>query len=185
MAHGNTITGSIGVISVWEDYSTWLENEGIAFHVWKSGAAKDLYEPWRSPTQEENETIQREIDRLYNILIEDIARGRGNLTVEDVRKVSNGSTYLGYEALEVGLIDEIGDSALAIKKVARRTGLGTYLSRDLSLTDGEVLQLLLFEYVTSGVTFFVVFVLAVIAVIKITLNRRERAEEARRRPSGM
>ena len=179
LAHANTITGSIGVISVWEDYSKWLENEGIAFHVWKSGQAKDLYEPWRSPTQEENETIQREIDKIYEELITDIARGRPNMTVEDVRMVANGSVYTGLEALEKGLVDGIGDYSSSIKKVASRVKARRYITRDMSLGDREVLAGLLVAYFTSEVTVVVIILLAVISVVKATIRRREGPDQDR------
>ena len=185
LAHASTITGSIGVISVWEDYSKWLENEGIAFHVWKSGQAKDLYEPWRSPTQEENETIQREIDEIYEELIADIARGRPNMTVEDVRMVANGSVYTGLEALEKGLIDGIGDYSASVKKLASRVKVRRYITRDMSMGDREVLGELLVAYFTSEVTVVVIALLAIIGIVKTTLRRREGREQERIRIRGM
>ena len=185
LAHANTVTGSIGVISVWEDYSKWLENEGIAFHVWKTGQAKDLYEPWRSPTAEENETIQREIERIYDVLVADIARSRPNMTVEDVRSVANGSVYTGLEALEKGLIDGIGDYSQAVRKVASRVKASRYIARDMALGDREVLAGLFLAYVTSEVTVFIVGSLVVIGVIRMSLRRREGREREWVRASGM
>ena len=185
MAHANTITGSIGVISVWEDYSVYLENEGIKFHVWKSGEAKDLYEPWRSPTAEENETIQKNLDEIYDVLVEDIARGRPNLTVEETRMVANGSIYTGIEALELGLVDELGDYRLAVKRATSRVGLNRYLTRDLALSDREVLAGLFFSYLVSGVTIMVAISLATIGIIKTSIRRRERSAMERSRPRGV
>ncbi len=184
LAHANTITGSLGVISIWEDYSEWLENEGIKFHVWKTGGAKDLYEPWRSPTQEENETIQRELNKTYEILIEDIARGRPNLTIEDVRKTANGSIYSGLEALELGLVDGLGDYTQAVKDVAARVRLGRYMTRDLSVDDRSYISYLFYSYIFSSVTLTVIIVLALIGVTKIGLRRIERSHQENIR-SGM
>jgi ClpP class serine protease len=173
------------VISIWEDYSVWLEKEGIQFHVWKSGDAKDLYEPWRSPTEEENETIQKNLDEIYDILVEDIARGRPNLTVEETRRVANGSIYTGLEALDIGLVDELGDYRQAVKKVAKRANARRYLTRDLSLSDREVLAGLFLSYLVSGVTIIVAISLATIGIIKVSVRRRERSEIERSRMRGV
>jgi protease-4 len=172
IAHANTITGALSVISVWEDYSEFLENEGIRYWVWKTGQAKDLYAPWRSPTAEENETIQTELNRTYEVLIGDIAGSRPNLTIEDVRELANGSVYSGLQALELGLIDRIGDQSQAIRKVASRTGLGRYLVRDLSQSDGEVLTSLATSYFLSSVTVVIAAVLICLGVIKAALGKR-------------
>jgi protease-4 len=185
MAHANTLTGSIGVISIWEDYSVWLEKEGIQFHVWKSGDAKDLYEPWRSPTAEENETIQKNLDEIYDVLVEDIARGRPNLTEEETRKVANGSIYTGIEALDLGLVDELGDYRQAVEKVAERTNVRRYFTRDLALTDREVLAGLFMAYLVSGVTIIVAISLATIGIFKASIRRRERAGIERTRMHGV
>jgi len=185
MAHANTLTGSIGVISVWEDYSVWLENEGVKYHVWKSGEAKDLYEPWRSPTAEENETIQQNLDEIYDTLVRDIARGRPNLTVDETRKVANGSIYTGIEALDLGLVDELGDYRQALKSVASRADTNRYLTRDLALSDREVLADLFISYLVSGVTILVAISLATIGILKMSTRRRERAEIERSRLRGV
>lgn len=183
VAHANTITGALGVICVWQDYSKWLEDEGIKFWVWKTGEAKDLFEPWRSPTEEENKTIDQELNHTYEILISDIARGRHNLTIEDVRQAANGSVYSGLEALGLGLIDDIGDYSQAVKKVASRVNLDGYLVRDIAQDDREVLASLIISYLFSELTLGVIIVLVLLGLVSTTIRRREnpaRKQDERR-----
>jgi len=179
MAHENTITGSLGVIAVWEDYSGWMKKEGIKYWVWKTGEAKDLFEPWRSPTADENESIRRELNRTYEILVGDIANGRANMSMEDVKRVANSSVYSGSEAKELGLVDSIGDFSEAVRKVAGRVKLKRYLVRDMSQSDKEVLASLAFSYFTSDVTWALIVLLIVLSILSAILNRRERPAEVR------
>ncbi len=172
LAHENTVTGSIGVISIWEDYSEWLESEGIKYWVWKTGDAKDLFEPWRSPTAEENKTIETQLNRTYEILIGDIASGRQNLTVEEVREFANGSVFLGSEALELKLIDEIGDYKQAVKMVSSRIDLGAYITRDMATGDRAVLASLMESYIFSGLTVGLIVLLVVLGLLAILTRRR-------------
>jgi len=172
VAHANTITGSLGVISIWQDYSGWMKKEGIKFWVWKTGSAKDLYEPWRAPTAEENETIQRNLNQTYEILIHDIARGRPNMTVEMVRQVANGSVYSGLDALKLGLIDEIGDRSDAVDELASKAKLRGYIVRDMSKKDSLVFLGLLWNFFVSPVT------IAVVVIVAILLWARPRKDAA-------
>jgi len=174
LAHANTITGALGVISIWEDYSKWLEKEGIKYWVWKTGQAKDLFEPWRSPTAEENETIQMELNRTYEILVQDIASGRPNLTLERVREIANGSAYTGAEALELGLVDGIGDYKQAIRKVASRANLESYIVRNMADGDGKVIASLAASYLFSWATVFFVGALILIAIARNRLRKAGR-----------
>ncbi len=177
MAHANTLTGSVGVISIWEDYSEWLENEGIKYWVWKTGEAKDLYEPWRSPTQEENRTIQKRLNETYEVLISDIASGRPNMTVEEVRNVANGSLYTGLEAFQLGLIDEIGDYSQAVDSLASRRKLRGYMTRDMSKGDRMVLASLMVSYLLSDATVLLAVILFALIVVRFLTKRKEEQEQ--------
>jgi len=176
VAHANTITGSLGVISIWQDYSGWMKKEGIKFWVWKTGSAKDLYEPWRAPTAEENETIQRTLNQTYEILIHDIARGRPNMTVEMVRQVANGSVYSGLDALKLGLIDEIGDRSDAVDELASKAKLRGYIVRDMSKGDGLVFLGLLWNFFISPVT---IAVAIIVAILLWARPRKDAVEDKR------
>ena len=58
------------------------------------------------------------------IFIEKVARGRTELTVEDVDKLGRGRIWSGRQAKDNGLVDELGGLSLAVAIARERAGLG-------------------------------------------------------------
>jgi protease-4 len=124
--HENTVTGSVGVISVWVDMSEYYEKEGINITVWTTGSEKDFGADWRPPTKEEFEQINATVHSIFQGLLADIQQNR-NLTKDNLEVIKTGATFLGSEAVELGLADEIGDIINALEEVVRRTGLWKFI----------------------------------------------------------
>ena len=104
-----TITGSIGVISSYLNYEELAEKIGIKYEVFKSGKHKDIGSSNREMTDEEKRINQEMIDIMYKDFIDIIAEGReGILTRDEILKLADGRVYLGAQAVENGLIDELG-----------------------------------------------------------------------------
>jgi len=116
--HRNTVTGAIGVLAVWMDYSEYYEKQGIKVWVWSTGKEKDFGAPWRPPTEEEKAKIQAEVDRIFRKLLDDIKANRETLTVESFSELKTGKVFLGEEAVRLGLADEIGDLHKAVEDLA-------------------------------------------------------------------
>lgn len=116
--HKNTVTGAIGVLAVWMDYSEYYEKQGIKVWVWSTGKEKDFGAPWRPPTEEEKTKIQAEVDRVFNKILEGIKRNRETLNFEVFQELKTGKTFLGDEAVKLGLADEVGDLYKAIEDMA-------------------------------------------------------------------
>lgn len=105
--------GSVGVIAVHVDQSKWDAQEGLKFTTITAGARKADFDP-HAPLSEEAQTIlQAEVDRIYGLFVDTVARNRG-MSAEAVRKTQAG-VYSGDEAIKAGFADEIGtlNSALA------------------------------------------------------------------------
>ena len=134
--HMNTITGGIGVISVWVDLSEYYEKEGIKIWVWQTGEEKDMGAEWRSPTQEENASIQAEVDALFMKLITDISVNR-NLSNDTVTDISTGAVFLGREAQALGLVDAIGNPLTAQAKAAAMAGLWRFITVSQDMSDAQ------------------------------------------------
>ncbi len=100
--------GSIGVTMSYLDYSKQSEKEGITYQQLSSGKFKDTGDPDKELTDEEKELLMRDINKVHRMFVELIAENR-DLDFEYVSKLADGSTMLGIDAKEVGLIDEIGD----------------------------------------------------------------------------
>ena len=122
VAAPGAMVGSIGVISVRPDLERLLERAGIGVNVNKSGQFKDLGAPWREMQPEENEKLQELIDDTYASFVSVVSEGR-SLEEARVREIATGEVYLAPRALEIGLVDELGDLDHALDLAARAAGV--------------------------------------------------------------
>jgi protease-4 len=122
VANPGTITGSIGVILRGNNLSRLLERIGISFETVKSGLYKDILSPDRALTEAERELLQSLIDSSYGQFVAAVAGGRG-LDEARVRAFADGRVFTGAQALELGLVDELGDEEHARRLVAGLAGL--------------------------------------------------------------
>ena len=76
----------------------------------------------RSPTAEEQRILQRLVDNVHGQFVAAVALGR-QMPEEAVRAVADGRLYSGAEALEIGLVDELGGYEEAIRIAARAAGI--------------------------------------------------------------
>lgn len=116
IAHPSTLTGSIGVISIYPSVEALMAKIGIKVDVIKSGPAKDSGSPFRDMTEEEKRTFQAIIDEYYEGFLAVVAKGRqGKIAAADLRRIADGRVYTAPQALKLGLIDAIGyfDDAFA------------------------------------------------------------------------
>ncbi len=119
-----TVTGSIGVVMMLPNVSDGLARIGIHMETIKSGGMKDAGSPFRAMGAPERAHFQGIIDEMYADFVDVVASGRSGLSEERVRALADGRVFLGREAKEVGLVDEIGDVQDAIVAAKQRAGLG-------------------------------------------------------------
>jgi len=100
--------GSIGVTYSYLQNVKQNEDAGLEYIELTSGKFKDTGTPDKSLTPEEKQLYQRDIDIIYNGFVSAVVENRG-LSIEQVKKIADGSTMLGEMALENGLIDKVGD----------------------------------------------------------------------------
>ena len=118
IADRDSMTGSIGVIMTLQHMYGLYEKLGLNVTVIKSGKVKDIGSPYRDITPEEKAELTAMVNGIYDDFVYDVALNR-NLSVEYVRNVSDGSIYLGKDALNLGLIDELGGIDDAVEVAAR------------------------------------------------------------------
>lgn len=122
ISNPGTITGSIGVIMEVPNISGLMEKVGIKSEVIKSGKHKDLASVFRGIGREEREIIQNVLDDVHEQFIEAVANAR-NMDINEVRKIADGRIFSGRQALEVGLVDEIGNIEDAILEAGKLGGI--------------------------------------------------------------
>lgn len=104
--------GSVGVVSYHIDQSAYDKNLGVKVTAIYAGAHKNDFTPHEPLSDAAREREQAEVDRLYALFVESVARYRG-MRADDVRK-TEALTYSGPDALSIGFADKLGtlDDAL-------------------------------------------------------------------------
>lgn len=126
VANPGTVTGSIGVIAEWYNYGELLDWAGLKPEVVKSGALKDIGSPVRPLNDEERRLLQSMIDQLYNQfvgVVVEARNGKKGLDEARIRVLADGRVFTGAEALENGLVDELGNERTAVLAAARLVGI--------------------------------------------------------------
>jgi protease-4 len=100
----------------------------VSFETVKSGLYKDILSPDRALTDGERELLQSLIDSSYSQFVTAVAEGRG-LAEEQVRSFADGRVFSGAQALELGLVDELGDEERARELAASLAGLDPQKTR--------------------------------------------------------
>ena len=136
IANPGTITGSIGVILRGNDLSRLLERAGIRFETVKSGLYKDILSPDRALTEAERALLQELIDASYGQFVAAVAEGRG-LDEEAVRSFADGRVFTGAQALELGLVDALGDEEEARRLAATLAGLDPEKARPVTFGQSQ------------------------------------------------
>jgi protease-4 len=142
----STITGSIGVIFGKFDVSGLYEWLGMDLDRIKVAPNADLFSLQSSLTQEQRTQVENWMNEVYREFVQKAADGR-SLEFDELEPKAHGRIYTGAQALEAGLVDQLGGMIVAIAEM--KTAL------DLDQTDQIQLELFpkpktLFELLTSG-----------------------------------
>jgi protease-4 len=119
VAHPTTITGSIGVIMQTYNIRELAAKLGIRDETFKSGANKDLLNPFHDITPEQRAMMQGVIDTLHNRFVKLVAAAR-KLDEAEVRKLADGRIFVADEALAQKLVDRIGYRADAEQEMCEQ-----------------------------------------------------------------
>ncbi len=122
MADENSMTGSIGVIMFVEHYYGLFDWVGINVTTIKAGDSKDIASPYRPMTEEERLELQSMIDKVYDSFVADVAENR-HMSLDVAKKAAQGRIYLGVEAKDAGLVDELGGYDDAVARAAVLGGI--------------------------------------------------------------
>jgi protease IV len=136
LAQPNTITGSIGVFGTIPNAGELMnEKLGITTDVVKTNKHSDMPSFTRKMTDFERDLMQEYVEDIYDVFLERVADGR-NMTKEAVDEIGQGRVWTGENALEIGLVDELGGLDRAVKLAAELAELENYRTVDLpALTD--------------------------------------------------
>lgn len=133
LAQPTTITGSIGIYGLLFNARGLFENRlGITFDQVATSPLADLYSTVEPFSDRERRLLEQSLDRAYATFLKRVADGRG-MTTDAVDEVARGRVWSGRDALEVGLVDQLGglDDAIAVAGKAGGLGDGPYRTQIL------------------------------------------------------
>ena len=122
VAHPDTLTGSIGVITQILNVEELMKKVGVEMSVIKSSGLKDIGSMYREMTDDEKALWQGIINETYEHFVQVVAEGR-KMDPARVRELADGRIYTGRQALELGLVDEVGNLSDAVRVAAEMGGI--------------------------------------------------------------
>ncbi len=122
LANAGTITGSIGVRMEVINVEELLKQLRLRSETLKSGDFKDIGSPTRPMRDEERVFFQDLLKKLHAQFKEAVVQGR-KLEPGKVEGLADGRIFTGREAMEQGLVDEIGNLQQAVKVASQMAGI--------------------------------------------------------------
>lgn len=129
LAEPTTITGSIGVFGMIPNFSQLANNIGINAEQVGTNKQSLGYSPFEPMTEEFHNYAKESIEGIYKTFVERVASGR-NMSFAQVDSIGQGRVWTGKEALQNGLIDELGNLEDAIKLAAELAEIEDYRTTD-------------------------------------------------------
>ena len=117
-----SITGSIGVLASHLEFAGTMKKYNITYRRLVAGKYKDAGSPYKEMSTEEQNLYQRLIDKLHEEFISSVSQNR-KLSIEQVRSLADGFVFLGMEAKEKGLIDELGGREEALHYLEQKLNI--------------------------------------------------------------
>ena len=124
VAYPNTLTGSIGVFFGKVDLKGLFDKIGLATYTLKRGRFADIDTTTAPLTDEQRAKLRREIETFYKGFVERVAAGRKK-PYDTIEPLAQGRVWLGAQAKQNGLMDELGGLDRAIEMVRDRAKISS------------------------------------------------------------
>ena len=126
-AEPTTLTGSIGIFGTVPNINKLREKVGLDIDGVSTNkhSALNVNAIYRGMNPQETALMQNMVERGYDLFTRRCADGRG-MTQDAIKKIGEGRVWLGKDALEIGLVDELGNMNDAINKAVEMAELGEY-----------------------------------------------------------
>ena len=122
LANPATITGSIGVITGKLVARELKDRLGVGSESLRTNANADAWSVNSPFTGEQQEMVEAEADLFYDDFVRRVAEAR-KMSIEDVGIVARGRVWTGADAIERGLVDELGGLRTAVRRAKVLAGL--------------------------------------------------------------
>ncbi|MBN2838310.1 MAG: signal peptide peptidase SppA [Fusobacteriaceae bacterium] len=149
-ANKNSITGSIGVVSMFFNLKGLYEKLGLKYESIELGKTPSSFNFSKKVSDEELKELETEMTDIYNEFKLRVSQGR-NIKYEKVEDIAQGKVYDGVEAKKIGLVDEIGDINDTIEALAKNLKLNKFSVNEIKIEDDKFDKLFKFtNYLKSN-----------------------------------
>lgn len=122
-ANPQTITGSIGVFGIVPNLQSFLDHKlGITVDRVETHSHADYFSVLKPFDEMEMQKMNEMIIGIYDDFLSRVSKGRG-MTIAQVDSIARGRVWTGTEAKKIGLVDELGGLAEAVKFAAQKAGM--------------------------------------------------------------
>lgn len=132
-ANSITLTGSIGVVMMYPEVVETLKKLDVNLEGFEKGSGFDMLNLFEKLGEDSKEKIIYNMNEVYAEFKEHVMKARG-MNEEELEKIAQGRVWLGSEARNINLIDEIGSLEECIKSMADDLKLDKYKVRIIELT---------------------------------------------------
>jgi protease-4 len=124
-AQPNTITGSIGVFGIIPNLQNFLDHKlGITFDAYKTHEHANMMTLTAPLDTVQKRAMQDMVSNIYNDFTSKVAKGR-NISQAYVDSIGQGRVWSGEDALNIGLVDEMGGLREAVAYAAAKAGVSS------------------------------------------------------------
>ena len=141
VAEANTLTGSIGVFGMFPDASGLFDKLALTADVVKTNSYADLGDMSRPMTNDEKALVQGYVERCYDTFLTRCAEGR-NMSKEEIDAIGQGRVWTGKQAMDRGLVDELGGLDRAVELAAEVADIYNYTLIDVSTAENFFKELM-------------------------------------------
>ena len=121
VANRMSITGSIGVIASYLEFSGLLRGYNVTYQRMVSGKYKDIGSPFKPLSSVEEDLMQKKLDAIREYFIDEVAKNR-KMPKKNVDEIATGLFYLGSEAKQLNLVDELGGKDEVVSYLEKKIG---------------------------------------------------------------
>jgi protease IV len=122
VAQSSSLVGSIGVLFQYPDFSTLLKTVGVKVEEIKSSPLKAAPSPFEPTSPEARAAVESIVMDSYD-WFRGLVRDNRKLEGDALAKVADGRVFTGRQAVDLKLIDELGDEKQAIAWLAKEKGI--------------------------------------------------------------
>jgi protease-4 len=125
-ADENTITGSIGVVGGKLVTTPMWSKIGITFKDYQRGKNAGLLSSSTKFTDDQRNQLKTYMTEVYDVFKGHVTAVRGNRLKKPIDQIAGGRVYTGRQALDLGLVDQIGTMDDAVRYIAKQAKLDKY-----------------------------------------------------------